>query len=367
MRLLIVSNLDSAKPFGQFTRPFYLGRGLARQGWEVANVGVDCARVDFGPAWSTHDQSLRRLAGATRHAVRAFGPDLVYAHQNLPGIAALLATRGVPVVADYHALPSLEWKVLADAAPAGERRGLRLAQHKADAAERTLARFAHGSVAAGAGLAEDIVARLDPARRPAVVPNGIPDELLRAPRTPSPYGSPNGVRHAVATLPKAASAANEHSFALLVEMAHELDRQDARVVVHVLGSDDGPRAPGVVYHGVQDSLVPWIEHADVCLLPAPAEAALAGGARNKLLEYLGRGRCIVSTREGLRAMEGVAEWPGVHVTGDAPAELARAVADAVRNGGPGLAANRADIGRLSWDQLSIGLGQALQAAHAGAR
>ena len=64
VRVLIVSNLDSDKPFGQFLRPFHLGRGLARHGLEVGNVGVDCSLVDFGPTWSTGTKSLAQLAGS---------------------------------------------------------------------------------------------------------------------------------------------------------------------------------------------------------------------------------------------------------------------------------------------------------------
>ena len=48
MKVLIVSNLDSDRPFGQFLRPFHMGRGLARHGLDVGNVGVNCSRIDFG-------------------------------------------------------------------------------------------------------------------------------------------------------------------------------------------------------------------------------------------------------------------------------------------------------------------------------
>src|SRR3954468_11254501 len=93
-RVLIVSNLDSANPFGQFTRPFYLGEGLAEAGMAVGQLGVDATRVTYGPAWSTGTQSMSLLRRALRQAVAEFEPDVLYAHQNLPAVVAIREATG---------------------------------------------------------------------------------------------------------------------------------------------------------------------------------------------------------------------------------------------------------------------------------
>ena len=85
----------------------------------------------------------------------------------------------------------------------------------------------------------------------------------------------------------------------------------------------------------------------------PAAAGHCGGARNKLLEYLARGRTIVSTPEGVRGLEEVADWPGVVITDDDPGAYGDAIARVLDEGGPRLADDRRLVReRLRWDRLA---------------
>jgi glycosyltransferase involved in cell wall biosynthesis len=360
VRVLIVSNLDSERPFGQFVRPFCLGRGMARAGVEVAEVGVDCSRVDFGPAWSVGRQALGRLARATALARRTFRPDVIYAHQNTPGTAALVAAGGLPVAADFHSLPSVEWRSLAAAASGARSAGLRAKGARAAAVERLLARRSDLIVAAGQSLAEQIASRYGPVVETLVVANGVDHELLDAPRADaSPYNGP-GLAHALATLPMS-SATSRRALEFLGDVASRLDELDAPVEVHVVGTDDGPRARALRYHGILPVLRPWLDHADVCLLPYPADAMHSGGSKNKFLEYLARGRRVVSTPEGVRGLEEAADWEGVEVVPFDAGAFADAIVEAGKPGAPALDESRTLVStRYRWDVLAEELARALR-------
>jgi glycosyltransferase involved in cell wall biosynthesis len=368
VRVLIVSNLDSKKPFGQFGRPFYLGRGMAEDGYEVASVGVDCSRVGFGPTWSTGSQSLPKIARATRQARDEFRPDVIYAHQNLPAAAALMASDGVPVAADFHSLPSVEWARLAEAAGGTTALRHRFAWAKAYAAERAIAWRAHGIVSAGDSLAEEIVARYHPVHPPAVVANGFDHELLEAPKAPeSPYEGDPAAAHALSILPAASSASNRRALEFLGEAAQVLDELGPDLAVHVVGSEDGPRARVLRYHGLQ-VVGPWLDHADVCLLPYPSDAMHFGGSKYKLMEYLARGRRIVSTPEGIRGMEEIEGWEGVRVVPYDPRAFAEAITASVAPEAPRLDESRAEVSsRYRWDVLARVLAEALESMVARAR
>ncbi len=354
MRVLIVSNLDSARPFGQFTRPFHLGRGIAEAGIDVANVGVDCSAVDFGRSWSVRSKSLRRLLRVVALARGRFLPDVIYAHQNLPGTAALLVARDVPVVGDFHALASVEWAALVRGSTARQRVAYRLASYRALATEAFVARRCAAIIAAGQYLADEIARRYRLTGTPAVVPNGVDRRLIEQPPSDeSPFSTDRRGPHAIATLPSSASPSNRRALEFLCAVGHRLNRSSSAPVLHVLGTDRGPACSHVRYEGVQPDLLPWIECADVCLLPYPSDAMLFGGAKNKLLEYLARGRRIVTTPEGLRGLEEAAEWTGVQVVADDPDAFARAVKAAVDPSAPTISEGRNAVrDRLRWDVLA---------------
>ena len=364
IRLLIVSNLDSDRPFGQFLRPYHMGRGLARHGLEVGSVGVNCSRVDFGPTWSTGKKSLAQVARLAARAHRAFDPDVVYAHELRPATASIVALRGVPVVADLHSLPSVEWRGYVAEASGRQAAVYRLAGFRASLSERLIAGRADRVIAAGANVAERFSELYRPDAAPVVVVNGVDHDMLAAPTaTASPYEGEHGDRHAVTTLPASVTPSNDRATRFLEAVDAELEGHSPRVALHVLGASHGPPRSRVRFHGYQPELMPWIDHADACLLPYPPEAALCGGPRNKLLEYLARGRAIVTTEEGTRGLEEVASWPGVHVAGDNPASFAAALRAAIDRKDGGLELRREWIReRLVWDTLAGEVAQVLSRA-----
>lgn len=361
LRVLIVSNLDSGQPFGQFTRPFFLGRALARRGVEVGNVAPDCSRVDFGPSWSVGHQSARSLVPACRAAIRAFRPDVVWAHQNLPGTVAVATAGSLAVAADLHSLPSVEWRIAAAQQPVSERATLLGRAGKAFAAERVVALRASALVAAGEEVAEVFAAVHLPPRAPVVVPNGIPDELLDDPPSERPPPLAGRGPHAVAAIPAGTSASNDASLDYLREVARELARRSSAARLHVIGTEGAAEA-GLEFHGFQP-VAPWLDHCDAWLLPYPFASRTCGGARNKLLDGLGRAPRIVTTSEGLRGLPDAAGWPGVAVAPDTVEGFARVLDDAMADGGPTLAAQRAAVrATLSWEALGEQLERHLREA-----
>jgi hypothetical protein len=344
MRVLIVSNLDSTLPFGNFTRPFFLGRSLAELGVEVGNVALDPSGIDFGPTWRATPKPLPRMGRSVAHASRRFRPDVIYAHEMRPALASLLARSGAPVVADFHSLPSVELAGFARGAGGGKAAGLWAASLRLRLSEAVVARRADALVAAGDEVRDEVCRRYSPRSAPLVVPNGVDPCLLEAEAPPeSPYEP--GVLHAVSTLPNGGNPSNARALEFLSGVARELDGKTPDVRTDVLGSSDGPGSPLVRYHGVQPELLPWIVHADACLLPYPDDAALCGGARNKLLEFLARGRTVVTTPEGLRGLRSAESDPKVFVAAAEPRAFAETVLRAVGEQRPATASAGTD---LSW-------------------
>jgi hypothetical protein len=362
MKVLVVSNLDSSLPFGNFTRPFFLGRSLAELGVEVGNVALDPSGVAFGPTWRADAKPLPRMARAVAHASSRFRPDVIYAHEMRPALASLLARSGPPVVADFHSLPSVELAGFASHAGVRDAAPLWAASLRLRLSEVVVARRAHALVAAGDEVRDEVCRRYSPVSAPLVVPNGVDPRLLEADTPPdSPYEP--GVLHAVSTLPNGGNPSNARALEFLSRVAGELDGRTPDVRANVLGSSHGPGAPLVRYHGVQSELLPWIAHADACLMPYPDDAALCGGARNKLLEFLARGRAVVTTAEGLRGLRQAESDPRVFVAAAEPLAFAETVLRAVGGQRP-VSAPTISASDLSWRRHAPELGDWLARAAA---
>jgi len=318
--------------------------------------------VDFGPSWSTGKTSMVTLARASASALRAFRPDIVYAHEMRPTMAALLGARGLPLAVCFHSLTSVEWAGYAQGAPARQAAGYRALAQRSRLAERLATRRADCIFAAAAHLAERIDTLYRPRAKPIAVPNGVEQKLLDAPvgERPAFDAGLDAAHHTVSTVPAVGSPSNERALEFLHAVSGELAGLTPRVGVHVLGRESGPEAELLRYQGFVPELQPWIGHADACLLPYPAEAALCAGARNKLLEYLGRGRRIVTTQEGLHGLEEAADWQGVYVAPHDPRAFAETVAAAVAPGAVQLDTSDEARNGLSWDVRADTVGAALR-------
>ena len=327
LRVLIVSNIDSAKVDGRFTRPFYLGKALADlPATEVGHVAPNPERVDYGPTWAPEAGGVINLRKALALAVQEFAPDVVYGHQNMPAVAAL-TIPSLRVVADVHSVPSIEWKNLRQST-AGQLERLSSARRQliAHSSERLISKRASGVVFAGDECGQLFRQAHRPAVPGIVVQNGVtPRITLRGSRQRPGAGpfDPN-TTNLVAVIPADASPSNLAALHLLAESARVIgEMSGGSVRVHVLGSDGGPGADAINYHGFVEEMIDWLEAADAVLLPYPSSVPLAGGARNKLLEALQYGKRVVSTAEGFRGLRDATAQPDVYVAGDSAHEFAR--------------------------------------------
>lgn len=112
-RLLIVSTLDSSQPFGAFTRPFYLGQYLTKY-FDVFQIGLDCSFVKYAPSISIGSRNLKSYIQAIGKCIDEFCPDIIYAQETLPGLAALISLKlrkGYKpyLVLDFHTFSAYEY------------------------------------------------------------------------------------------------------------------------------------------------------------------------------------------------------------------------------------------------------------------
>ncbi|MDX6662328.1 MAG: hypothetical protein QOG09_430 [Solirubrobacterales bacterium] len=361
LRVLVVADLDTERPYGQSVRPLRLAEALAQRGCEMAVVGLETHGIDFARHWNVERRSLRGLRATTRQAAKAFSPHVIYAHQNLPAAAALLAGAG-PVVADFHAVPSLEWRQLGGSVSGAERFTAQRRRWIAALAERYVSGRASGVIAAGAEVADDLL-RSYGRSDVKVVPNGVGDELLA--RRETDRKLPEMERtggHVVAVLPTEASPQNKQALCFLATVADEVAAASDPITFHILGSESGPEHPLFRYEGFVDELAVWLSSADACLLPFDDSARLFGGARNKLLEYLAAARRIVSTQEGFRGLAEAAQLEGVYLQKDDAKSFARGVVDACRSEAPELGSGGRDyLSGQPWSRMADDVADVLRA------
>lgn len=330
MRILIVSNMNARHPYGAWTRPFYLGKALA-QTQHVFQVGFDCSDVTYGPSISVRAKSIAAYMRAIRQANADFKAQVVYAHETFPGVSAYLWARrhrgyeNSHLVFDFHAASAHEYRTMRGYYENPVRPLLLFL--KSFWPQRFIATSGRPIIAASEEL-RTLVAEWYriPQSRIHVVPNGAPLAFLQEPKSStSPY--PDGVTTALMIAPNN-MIANVLSVRFILQVAKVLAHAPASKYIQIAIAGGGwerdqlEQHPNVVYLGFVDDLLPYIDHADVCLLPFPRDA-VCGGARNKALDYSARGKLVLSTPEGLRGLPECRHNEHVFVSSDDPGQFAR--------------------------------------------
>ncbi len=308
MRVLIVSNMDAAHPYGAWTRPYYIGQYLA-EAHSVFQVGYNCAGVAYGNSISVGGKSIPAYIRAINRAIEEYCPDIIYAHETFPGIAASIASTGKPagrfrLVLDFHAASAHEYLTMFNHY---QNRFKALALFlKAYFPQRYLASRGQSIIAASPELKE-LVTRwyrvLD--GNVHVIPNGTPPEYIEQAAHPrNPY--PERISPVLVVAPKNMMP-NILSVRFVLEVAAMIEKVAAQSRLQIMIAGGGwqrsevERSSNVKYLGFVEELLPYIDYADLCLLPF-SEAAVCGGARNKALDFFARGKLVLSTSEGLRGL-----------------------------------------------------------------
>jgi glycosyltransferase involved in cell wall biosynthesis len=342
-RLLIVSTLDSSQPFGAFTRPFYLGQYLTKH-FDVFQLGLDCSSVNYAPSISISSRSLRSYIEAIEKCIDEFCPDIVYAQETLPGLAALISLKlrkhsSSSLVLDFHTFSAYEyWMRLSSVAnPFKE-----LAQCiKTYIAQGILIFSGSPIIAAGESIPKLISQWYGKTPQQIYcVGNGVTEDLLNTEclSNKDPYKAFRPAKIVVLIAPKTFQfPTNDMSVSMAVEVAKSLENHQDKVHFVVIGRDGSdiskPMPSNISFLGFlpkREDFVAHLKYSDIALLPF-SKQAVAGGARNKALDYFASKKLVVSTPEGLRGLEEFRHLEHLLVTGYSSEEVASTVLDAASN------------------------------------
>ncbi len=296
MRICVLTEKDPSQEYGSWLRPVNLARGLARLGHNVERVPRD-----------RFDSSQREKF------------DVIHAQVLWPALMAELSGSGTPVVADHHSILCEElrefgrpgWKV--EAARALQKLSARLTKH---------------NTAASAETAETI-SKWVPKERVSVVPNGVDTSIFKKlPGKKSTIrkmcGLPVDGKIVVFTAPRSFKS-NVLALEFLFKAVPFMKRYANNTTFLILGGGPQISAPrGVIYKGYVDDLNAYLNAADMAILPYPKNA-ICGGARTKALEYFAAGLPVLSTKEGLRGLDGIRKWDIVVCESDSPRQLAEKI------------------------------------------
>jgi len=241
-------------------------------------------------------------------------PDILYVHEIFNAaffLSGFLRLR--PRIIDAHGSPGLEY------ASYGHGREARRVQLW----ERFSLNAADGVITASQGLATYLTREhgLDP-DRVFVVPNGVPQSFLESPSQRAEARRRYGFRDSLVVLLSAPPyIANDFSVEFMESVTRILRGRRLAFNVVVTGRSNAPE--GMTPLGIVKDYMGLIDASDVAVLPYPAKAVVGGG-RNKALEFLARGKAIVSTKEGVRGIDQAK--PYIHfLPAETPAEFASAI------------------------------------------
>lgn len=343
IRLLIVSTLDSQEPFGAFTRPFYLGMYLSRQ-FEVCQLGIDCSKVDYAQSISIGSRSIKSYMKAIQKALVEFKPDIVYAQETLPATATWLTFKfkkpnKCRLVFDFHTLSAFEyWSRLTTASNKFNQFTQLL---KTYIAQGILINSKQPIIAASQSIIDLIPQwyKILP-HQIYCVSNGVADDLLNLQRSSQvdPYIQIRPAKIVMVTAPKTFSfPTNDMSVSMTMQIAKYVESRQQNIHFVVIGRDseqlNQPLPSNITFTGFlpeRSNFLAHLIHADIGLLPFSKEA-VAGGARNKALDYLACHKLVVSTPEGLRGLEEFCDRQHLLVSGYSVEEVGDTIIDACAN------------------------------------
>jgi glycosyltransferase involved in cell wall biosynthesis len=342
-RLLIVSTLDSNEPFGAFTRPFYLGMYLSKH-FKVLQLGLDCSAVDYTESISINKRSLSGYIKALEKCISDFKPELVYAQETLPGLAALIVftwkkPKNCRLVFDFHTLSAFEYGTRLTSASNRFNQFTQLI--KTYIAQGVLINANKPVIAASQSIIDLLPKWYKKLPRQIYcVSNGVANDLLNVTSLPQedPFKQLRPAKIVVVIAPKTFSfPTNDMSVSLTLEVARYLEsgKQDIHLVV--IGRDsegfDTTLPSNITFTGYlpkRSDFLAHLLHADIGLLPFSKEA-VAGGARNKALDCLACRNLVVSTPEGLRGLEEFGDRQHLLISGYSVEEISNTIIDACLN------------------------------------
>jgi len=320
MRVLMVSKLNTPRSYGGSNRAYYLGKYLSD--WvDLFQLGVDCSGIDYCKSDSVGSLSVREFYKKTSEVIASFRPDVVYSFESRANLACKFLKKripGVKFIFDFTSSPAFEWGTYlrhGKKIPLSLYRWLRgvIIEKMVTSGDTIL-------IAAGEFLKDILIEKYNVSPdRIFVVPNGAPPEMLdQAQMLKNPYPE-DGKKRAVMIGPR-----DDYTNILAVRFLHQVAEmlEDKDIEIVILGG--GPKvgkSPNVRYTGYVEDVRPYLDHADICLLPYPREA-VCGGARLKAFEYFSRKKIVLTTPEGLRGLEEFRHLEHLYLSEDNPSQFA---------------------------------------------
>lgn len=309
MRICVISGADIEKFYGQTTRPYYISENLAKNGCSVLHICVnppkqsDTLKYISIRYYNNKSRIVRKLRNFMRiyTECKNFFPNIIYAHQLGSAVISLVLhyLTKIPVVYDAHSSPFLEidtcqnvslynkskWKI--------QEKIVSKKSVKIISASKRTTDFLIGAyhvpkikihtIEVGVDCNQFTSDRIDPDIRSQLSISNIDKVVLfTCPRDASNFSN---------------IMALEYLFKLILKI--EQRRKNLKFLIAGGGEEIPPPSKNVIYTGFVDNLAKYINIADVCIMPYPANA-IAGGTRNKLIEYFACGKPVVSTTEGIK-------------------------------------------------------------------
>ncbi|MCF8460055.1 MAG: glycosyltransferase family 4 protein [Flavobacteriales bacterium] len=300
MRILIVSNIKE-NGYGESTRPYFIGNGLADLGHKILHVceksGREGNRVAFfrRDSLKTPFAFLDRILNPLWFLIRVniFRPDVIYVHQ----------------------LNNWNWVRLSRALP----KSLRVYD------SHTSVYFEHGHFGATGDRHEITFVReqnavSEPDRVITVSSEtkkilselyAVADEKISIVKNATqirPIGEPvfptNAKFICTSVLPIDGFPSNDMALEMLLEIAAQTEAIDPNITFVVIGGGKKPepQSNNVLYTGFVEDFETEILKSNICLASYP-EKAVCGGVRNKVCDFMALAQAIVSTTEGMRGFD----------------------------------------------------------------
>ena len=316
---------------------------LTRQ-FEVCQLGIDCSAVDYAQSVSIGSRSIKSYIKAIQQALVEFNPDIVYAQETLPATATLLTfalkkPKNCRLVFDFHTLSAFEyWTRLSTA----ENKFTELKQLvKTYFAQGNLIFSGKPIIAASQSIVESISQwyKIKP-KQIYSVGNGVSEDLLNLAsyKLENPYFKLQSAKIVTVIAPKTFSfPTNDMSVEMTIEIAKYLESKNRDIHFVIIGRDNEQNIPlpsNITFTGFlpqRSDFLAHLKYADIGLLPF-SEKAVAGGARNKTLDYLAcQNLVVISTPEGLRGLKEFKHQEHLLVTNYLPETIAQVIGNTCQN------------------------------------
>lgn len=308
MKILVLAELNFKKPYGSHTRPFYLSENLNALGneiWALCFEGSPIYR------WTRTCKSLRfprpfsylLFLSELIATIRKFRPNIIYVHNNMFAIVAYIARYlggiKIPIVLDKHGSWTLEQTTSRFYSM------LKMLEYVA-------VKSSDWVIAASDDLADSLISIYNlSSNKVSVVNNGVSSQLLTCRQSiPAIYSEIVNKKIIILSAPRNFTA-NEYAIRFMYDVMNIIGKKDRHIVLLITGSGKkiNPVPLNVIYTGFVDNLADYLSFSDLAVSPYPRNAT-CGGARNKVLEYFACQTLVVSTKEGMRGIQGA--YPNKH-------------------------------------------------------